>query len=225
MHTHTHPIDALLAVLHSRLSHFKHDASDVGDEVRQVLQVWPNAHSPRNWPQPQHTSVAAHLDAALTLASRQDAAELAACIRPLAPWLRWTFGYPEHPMFPELESQVAFAQMVGPGDMAHSDELLIGLALLAPHTVYPAHAHPAHEIYLPIGGTGIWSRGASAAEAQAPGAIILHPSNVVHTTVSHADPVLAIYFWRGDLITASQFVMAPGHTASASASTQRASAK
>ncbi|MBU4609742.1 hypothetical protein IMZ29_04010 [Achromobacter sp. GG226] len=199
-------IDAFLTALRSTLARFAADDSAVGTEVRRILAVWPDAPTPGHRASPQGSPVAAHLAAALALAEQGDASSLAATIPPLAPWLSWTFGYAPHPQYPDLESRVAFAQFVGPRDLGHAEHLLMGLTLLAPHTVYPAHMHPANELYLPLGGTGIWSQGGGAPAPEAPGSVIFHPSGVAHTTESLRDPVLALYIWRGDLSSPSVFL-------------------
>ncbi|WP_440111396.1 dimethylsulfonioproprionate lyase family protein [Paenibacillus sp. QZ-Y1] len=202
-------IDTFLIQLHRRLEHYETNDSDILDEISQVLQVWPVVPSSGKLPSPQGSPVAKYLDIALTLGDTGAESSLAAAIRPLAPFLHWAFGYPPHPLHPNLESHVSFAQIIGPEDLGRADHLLMGLTLLAPETLYPAHVHPANEIYIPIGGTGVWTKGSEQPTPRAPGSFILHQSGMVHTTESKLDPVLALYIWRGDLITSSKFLINP----------------
>lgn len=75
----------------------------------------------------------------------------------------------------------------------------------APETIYPAHAHPAVELYHVVSGTALWTAG-DILRRRVPGDFILHPSGVRHATRTQAQPLLAIYTWTGEVGTASRFV-------------------
>ena len=124
----------------------------------------------------------------------------------LAPALAWTYSYPARPGQPDLSSAVAFSQIVGPGGFRRSDRLRLGLTLIAPRTHYPPHAHPAIETYLVIAGTAFWRLGEAAAVAQPPGALILHPGGAAHAMRTGAEPLLAIWSWRGDVTSPSVYL-------------------
>ena len=121
----------------------------------------------------------------------------------LAPALAWTYSYPARAGQPDLSSAVAFSQIIGPGGIRRSDRLRLGLTLIAPGTHYPPHAHPAVETYLVIAGTAFWRLGEAPAAAQPPGALILHPSGAAHAMQTGAEPLLAIWSWRGDVTSPS----------------------
>jgi Dimethlysulfonioproprionate lyase len=72
--------------------------------------------------------------------------------------------------------------------------------LLAPHTHYPRHRHPATELYLPLT-FAQWWRGDGPWRDEAPGAVIHHAGNVPHATRSGDEALLAVYLWTGDLAT------------------------
>ncbi|MCW3796089.1 dimethylsulfonioproprionate lyase family protein [Paenibacillus sp. LS1] len=199
-------IDTFLNQLYRRLECCDTSDSDILDEISRILQVWPEVPSSGKLPSPSESTVTKYLDAALKLGDTGAESSLIAAIRPLAPFLDWTFGYPPHPLYPNLESQVTFTQFIGPEDLGTADHLLMGLTLLAPKTYYPPHVHPANELYIPLGGTGMWTKGIEEPLAREPGSVILHPSCAIHTTESREDPVLALYIWRGDLITSSKFI-------------------
>jgi quercetin dioxygenase-like cupin family protein len=78
--------------------------------------------------------------------------------------------------------------------------------LIAPETRYPPHAHPAIETYLVIAGTALWSLGTAPGAAQPPGALILHPSGEAHAMRTQAEPLLAIWSWRGDVTSPSVYL-------------------
>lgn len=82
------------------------------------------------------------------------------------------------------------------GHFAH-EEIAGGLLLLGPETLYPDHRHRAEEIYLPLtGGTG-WRMADGPFLMREAGAIVHHASNVPHAMRTGAEPLLALYLWRG----------------------------
>ncbi|HEY2111625.1 MAG TPA: dimethylsulfonioproprionate lyase family protein [Dongiaceae bacterium] len=92
------------------------------------------------------------------------------------------------------------------GRLRPSDRLLLGPTLIAPSTHYPPHAHPAIETYLVIARTALWSLAGAVAAAQPPGALILHPSAMAHAMQTGAEPLLAIWSWRGDVTSPSVYL-------------------
>jgi hypothetical protein len=179
--------------------------ADPDNEISEALELWPQNGAGGSTPKPRRLPAADHLESSLDLAHNSPTAAAAEALRALAPALAWTYGYPPHPRYPDLADRVAFAPIAGPDDLRRSEKLLIGLTLIASHTLYPAHLHPAIELYLPVGGVGLWSQGGAPFQPRAPGEIILHRENVSHATEARAEPVLAIYTWRGDLETKPVF--------------------
>ena len=79
--------------------------------------------------------------------------------------------------------------------------------MLGPGADYPLHAHEAEELYLPVAGTALWRRGEDAFVARLPGTPIHHPSFMPHAMRTEAEPMLALYLWRGgDLAAASRLL-------------------
>lgn len=153
--------------------------------------------------------VARHLAQALA-ATRDDAAAVAAALEGLAGHLPWRYGYARRDDAPELGERIAFAELVGPGAPVESDVVCLGVTLIAPRTRYPAHRHPAIELYRILSGTATWT--AAAARRVPPGARVLHPSGIVHAMRTHREPLLAVYTWTGeDVRTPSSYAQeAPG---------------
>jgi hypothetical protein len=73
-----------------------------------------------------------------------------------------------------------------------SDEVCLGVTLIAPHTLYPLHRHNAVETYFVLSGTATWTA-AGRSQTQPPGSFILHPSNIVHAMQTWDEPLLAVY--------------------------------
>jgi hypothetical protein len=123
----------------------------------------------------------------------------AAALRVLTPELRWR----QNPTYrdPKFLASYGYAEIVGSGGLIAASRLSLGILLLAPATLYPAHRHPAEEIYLPLqpafwlhGDTGPW-------HLQPPGAVIHHPSMLAHAMRTGTQALPALYLWRGDLAT------------------------
>ena len=59
-------------------------------------------------------------------------------------------------LFPSSQT----ARGIGPDGRLWHDEVILGLFVLGPHTVYPPHAHPAEEFYVVLSGAPEWQVGA-----------------------------------------------------------------
>jgi hypothetical protein len=178
-------------------------ARDAEGELSADLEVWLAAldglSGARLPVEPEHQPVCRYLAAALDLAEAGPAATVAAAARPFAASLDWCHWYRVDDRLPDFSRNFAHAEIVGPIGPVVSQDLCCGLILMAPHTLYPSHAHSAVELYLVLGGTAEWQRGAEPWARRPPGAFILHPSRIGHAMRSGAEPLLALYAWHGDL--------------------------
>jgi quercetin dioxygenase-like cupin family protein len=184
------------------------DEASVQGEITELRAAWPGRTIHAAAVEPVRLPVCDHLPFALERGTMDREANLALSIAALAPALRWTYSYPTNPRDRDLSSKVAFAQIVGARGLQPDSEIHIGLTLIAPHVVYPAHLHPAVELYLVIAGTALWQSGHAEPAMKPPGSVILHPSNVVHAMTTFEEPLLAIWTWRGDLVSPSVYVNA-----------------
>lgn len=73
----------------------------------------------------------------------------------------------------------------------------MGILMLGPGADYPAHHHVAEELYITLAGTAGWRNGAAPYTPRPPGSVTHHPSQVVHAMKAGAEPLLALYIWRG----------------------------
>lgn len=147
--------------------------------------------------EPEEQPVCRHLGAALDLGEAGPAAAVAAAARPFAAGLGWRHWYQIDHKLPDFSRSYAHAEIVGPPGPVLSHEMRCGFILMAPNTHYPVHAHTAVELYLVIGGTAEWRRGAEPWSIRAPGAVILHPSRIGHAMRTRAEPLLALFAWHG----------------------------
>ena len=75
------------------------------------------------------------------------------------------------------------------------DDVLMGMLELAPGATYPAHVHPAPEIYYVMSGTARWTVGDETFIA-GPGTAVYHAPNTLHRIVNTGDEVLkTVYLW------------------------------
>jgi hypothetical protein len=77
------------------------------------------------------------------------------------------------------------------------DAMAGGLLMLGPHTFYPDHHHVAEEIYIPLTDGSLWSKDGSPFVPHASGEVIHHPSDIRHAMQTVAEPLVALYLWRG----------------------------
>ena len=98
-----------------------------------------------------------------------------------------------------------YCELIGDGPWP-STTVRVGVLLLAAQTDYPAHAHPAEEIYLVLDGAAHWTVGAAAARVIRVGESVHHPPGVAHGMRTTAAPLLALYCWRGAIDVAAQLI-------------------
>ena len=140
-----------------------------------------------------------------------EAGEIAASLRLLDPFLSFVQNpnYRRAPPTPGFLANYGYAVLAGPPDgapaLVSDSHLAFGVLLLGPRTEYPAHHHPAAELYVPLSRAD-WAK-ASAAGGEAefgsrePGCVIHHPPNLIHATRTRDTPLAALYLWAGDLAT------------------------
>ncbi len=167
------------------------DFADLADVLRGI-EPGPLVRSPARLP------VCRHWDAALALAEGETATALAAALRPLAGALAWI----QNPNY--TAENYGYADVVSPRGLVASDEIALGVLLLAPGLTYPPHAHPALEVYCVVGGDAEWRRGDGPWTRRSPGSLIHHAPGEVHATRTGRQPLLALYLWRGHLDTPAE---------------------
>ena len=83
----------------------------------------------------------------------------------------------------------------GPVGGVPQQDVVMGVLDLDPGGYYPAHSHPAPEIYFILSGTAEWTIGEETFTAK-PGMAIYHAPNMPHRMVNRgAEPLHTIWFW------------------------------
>lgn len=119
--------------------------------------------------------------------------------------LPWHYHYKPRDDAPDLATRIGFAELIGPRGPLIAPDCRVGFTLMAPHTFYPLHRHPAVELYLVISGTAEWIAPPTQ-HFVPPGECILHATNQPHAMRTEAEPLLALYAWSGDLNTPATYL-------------------
>jgi hypothetical protein len=107
-----------------------------------------------------------------------------------------------------------WCELIAPRAATRSDRFACGVLLLGPETHYPSHHHEAEELYIPLSGTAAWRQGQGNGNGewrqQRPGTLIHHAGFEPHAMRTGADPLLALYIWRGGDLSAQARLDADG---------------
>lgn len=143
-----------------------------------------------------------HWPAALALGNSMSAA-VAEALTPFDDLFHWLQNpnYSDAIMGTGYMDNYAYANLVGGHSLLGGEAYALGVLLLGPGLTYPPHSHPAEEIYYVVGGRAEWFSGDGPWTEQPPGSLIHHPSGISHATRTGAEPLLALYFWWGNIET------------------------
>ena len=108
----------------------------------------------------------------------------------LMPYLPWQQR--QEADHPDFMAGHANAQIIGPNGLVASDNLLIGISLLAPHVTYPDHHHPPAEVYLVLT-EGEWRQEDQPWHHPGAGGYVYNQPHVVHAMRALDKPLLAIW--------------------------------
>lgn len=111
--------------------------------------------------------------------------------------LDWRRSYSEPAVSAQFLANYGWSEILGGSGARVATRLACGFLLLGPATHYPRHRHEAEEIYLPLAGTAAWQQGDGEWRDQLPGTVIHHQPFEPHAMRAHAEPLLALYLWRG----------------------------
>lgn len=167
-------------------------------------------------PPPHRLPVCRHLPAALHAASGTPAQALVPALAELVGHAHWTQNphYRGQPPAAGFLDAYGYFVLAGPADgppaFVECPGLACGVLLLGPGTLYPAHRHPAAELYVPLAGDAAWQRGDDDWRDEPAGAVIHHAPGVSHAMRAGPGPLLAIYLWMGELAIHARLSPAAG---------------
>ena len=135
-----------------------------------------------------------------------ETANLLKALKPALPFLPWKYNYEPRTDMPDLGNRMGWGEILGPEAPYHDEHFCFGFTLLGKNTFYPAHYHPATELYVVLSGHAEWTLD-GVSKVRGPAEFILHPSNHVHSMQTRDEPLLALYTWSGeDVVTLSKYV-------------------
>lgn len=183
------------------------DETPVAEERARVAGLLDNLDAAVVAPCPVRHEVCRYFEPALTISQSEDGLHgaLVEAGQQLAGGLAWQNKYAFKPELRRLFERFAFCDVIGPGKSLHSEQVTLGFVLLGPETSYPFHEHPAGELYYVLGGNAEWAVDFGPFATRAPGAFLLHEPNQPHAMRTHAEPLLAISAWTGNIHAPSQF--------------------
>lgn len=192
--------DRVLAEL--RAFYARHADSD-GEGAADAAEVTAALAGPLAWEAPGEAEAFAatrHFLPALDRATAGPMGGLAEALRAAAPHFAWmqNAGY-RREMPRAFLDNYATLRLIGPDGPYLSDRVRVGLVLFGPDLYYPAHHHPARELYCVIDGTAEWWRAGEEPALRPPGSVLLHTENQDHVMTMRGDGLLALWAWTGDI--------------------------
>ncbi len=167
-------------------------------EVRDGLARW--GRGPVNPLAARPDPSCGSLDAAIAAIDARP--ELRRAIDRSAPHLRWVTydAYPPGEIGPRFPRAHAFCSLIGETGFVPAEDYELGLFLIAPHTLYRDHNHPAPELYAPLTGPHRWRFGTDGAwvEKRAHEPVWNEPWQA-HATAVGVAPFLCIFCWTRDV--------------------------
>lgn len=165
-------------------------------------------HRPFNSKPAQPNPSCGYLDEALAAI---DTPALKDGIEQARPHLNWrTYDlYPRSEIGEFWPKRHAMVSLIGGGGFIPADDFEFGLFLMAPHTLYRDHFHPAPELYVPMTGPHGWRFGPDSAWVDKPAhAPVWNEPYAVHATWVHDVPFLCLYGWTRDVNAPAKVVPA-----------------
>lgn len=118
--------------------------------------------------------------------------EIANAFTTLEPRLNWGRRKGASPQNQQFYDGHANAMLIGPGGIEQREDVMVGVSLMAPNTLYPDHNHPPEEVYLAFT-DGEWWNADMAWTRPGPGGIIYNPPGILHAMRSGDRPFLALW--------------------------------
>ncbi|MGX9357473.1 dimethylsulfonioproprionate lyase family protein [Roseobacteraceae bacterium S113] len=121
---------------------------------------------------------------------------LAAAFLAASPDAQWRETYKDTDIGADFMARFGCYCLIGPGGPRTSDQMHAYVVYMPPHLRYPAHHHPAEELYFVLAGEGLFSKDGHAPQALGQGAHMFHASNQWHALETRDHPVMALVLWR-----------------------------
>lgn len=113
-------------------------------------------------------------------------------LQALLPYARWIKRAAAHGEDSGFVERHRHALLLGNGSPIVCPTLTLGLAVMAPETLYPFHQHPPQEFYIVLS-EGQWYRHGEGWWQPGPGGMLWNAPSVVHSMQSGTTPLLALW--------------------------------
>lgn len=132
--------------------------------------------------------------AALNHAPHRAAEQVAAAL----PRIRWHYsGLEDGRIREDIARAMMTTELIGPDGMVAHPTVRAGLFMQSAGVDYVTRTHAAEECFIMLGGEGWWRTGDDKARLRRAGAVIFHPSNAPHSSLTRARPLIAAWRWTG----------------------------
>ena len=172
----------------------------------QFLSQWPMHGEPSRRVSPRELPVLEWVDDLEQVAVPETRALVSMFVES-ARRLAWAQTYSREDFGDAFLARYAWTELIGLRGPIASSKIAAGFLLLGPDVEYPLHSHEAEELYLPVAGTAKWRREYEDWTRRAPGTTIYHASCVPHAMKTQAEPLLAVYVWRGGNLTQKSTIL------------------
>jgi len=184
------PADPIRALIESTRTHVA-----AYRELAPLLRAWPGDAECVAQPASSLPVVQWLERAAFIAPSPTDA--LARALLDAASSLAWRQTYARGTVDDAFLDSYGWTELIGARGLIASKALACGFLLLGPRTLYPPHQHEADETYLTLSGIAAWQDGSRTWRHVPPGQLVHHASFEPHAMRTDAEPLLALYLWRG----------------------------
>ena len=124
---------------------------------------------------------------------------MAAAFHGASPIAQWRETYKGTQIASDFMDRFGCYCLVGSGGAFTSAQFSSYVVYMPSHLEYPAHHHPAEELYVILAGSAEFHCAGKAPETLGPGDVSQHASNQPHATITRDQPVLAYVVWRNNL--------------------------
>lgn len=186
------------------LAEFRAYVGGLGPTVADFISLW-SEDLPERQLDSASLACLRHLDACAANAEGTSGEEIARLLAERGQRLHWGQTYTADDFGQTFIDNYGWVELVGTRGHFADDRVACGFLLLGPNVHYPDHHHEAEEIYIPLTGA-MWRMGDGDFAYREPGEVIHHRSNVSHAMKTGAEPLLAVYLWRGGPLAARSTV-------------------
>ena len=205
MQTRSAELTAFLNSLHSAITERAATESDERQCIEKIMRAL-QIEQPSASPQPGWLPVCDLLDEAVNNvtvnAAEENDGQASPCgsnlvdhaqaLLALSPQLAWWHRTADVVPGSAMATGHANAMVIGKRGLEESNDVSVGISLIAPDIQYPEHHHPPEEVYLVLS-KGHWQKSGGTWFEPGIGGLVHNPPNIMHAMRSGSTPLLATW--------------------------------